>query len=366
MRRADRPIVSPAALWAASFGYWTLSGLLSAANYHNMAALDGAPVTWAHALRTSLVATWLWVPLTVFIFWLAGRYPIERGDWRRGVAIHAVGGIVVVLARAVLIYAGDPWVGWYERPPTFLSVLWTSVDHNLLLYWLFVGLAHGLHQARRSRERALHASQLETQLARARLTALSAQLHPHFLFNTLHSLSELVHRDAAAADRVIVSLSELLRRTLAADDSPEVRLADDLELLEPYLEIEQLRFGDRLEVRWDVDPAAHDVWVPRWILQPLVENALRHGLAPRAAPGQLVITARRRGERLLLEVRDDGVGLPAGLAPGIGLANTRARLAHLYGAAARLTLEPAPGGGTCARLDLPARRSVAPALREAA
>jgi signal transduction histidine kinase len=350
-------MVTPAALWAASFVYWTLSGLLSAANYHNMAALDGSAVTWAHALRTSLVATWLWVPLTVFVFWLAGRHPIERGQWRRGVAIHLAGGLAVVLIRAVSIYVGDPWVGWYTHPPTFLAVVWTSIDHNLLLYWLFVGLAHGLHAARKSRERELDQSRLEAQLAQARLETLAAQLHPHFLFNTLHSLAELVHRDAARAERMIVSLSELLRKSLADDATAEMRLADELELLEAYLEIEQIRYGERLRVHFDVDPEAGAQAVPRWILQPLVENALRHGLEPRAAPGRLEIAAARRGEQVVLEVRDDGVGLPPGAPPrlGIGLGNTRERLFRLYGDAASLSIERRAEGGTTVRLELPWR-----------
>jgi two-component system, LytTR family, sensor kinase len=353
----SRPVARPAALWAASFAYWTLSGLLSALSYHAMADFGGGPVTWGRALGVSLAATWPWAPLTVGIFWLARRRPIERHDWARGVAIHALGSGAVVLLRALTIYLGDPWVGWYARPPSFGDVLVTSIDHNLLLYWLFVGVAHGLHSARRGREHALRASRLEAQLTRARLAALAGRLHPHFLFNTLHSISELVHRDANAADQMIVRLADLLRRTLRADDGPEVRLAEEIETLEAYLDIERLRFGDRLSVAWHVAPDALELSVPRWSLQPLVENALRHGLAPRAAPGTLSISARRRLDRLVLEVRDDGVGVAPQARPGVGLGDTRTRLRELHGDAAALVLEPAPGGGTCARLELPARAS---------
>jgi two-component system, LytTR family, sensor kinase len=347
----------PALVWVASFAWWSVGGLLGAINYHQMSRLDGGGVTWAHALRTSMVASWMWAPLTVAVLWLARRHPIERGSWGRAIAIHVAGSAVVVLLRAIMIYAGDPWVGWYQSPPPFGSVLVTSVDHNLLLYWMFVGIGHAMLLARRSRERALRESRLEAQLAQAQLGALEAQLHPHFLFNTLHSLSELVHRDVEAADRMIVRLSELLRRTLASSPGQRVALREELDLLAPYLEIEQLRFGDRLSVEWAIEPAALPARVPHWILQPLVENALRHGLGPRAAPGRLRIAARVDGGRLALEVSDDGVGLgrPAErtAGSGVGVANTRARLRQLHGDQGRFELAPAPGGGARATIEIP-------------
>ncbi|MFT3765062.1 MAG: histidine kinase [Minicystis sp.] len=348
----------PAALWAASFLWWTSSGLLSAINYHQMSGLDGTVVTWGHALRTVLISVWGWVPLTVAIFWLARRHPIERAAWGRAVAVHAAGGAGVVLLRAAVVYGANRWVGWYDSQPSFGSVLVTSIDHNLLLYWMFVGVAHARYFARSSRERALHASRLEAQLTQARLTVLEAQLHPHFLFNTLHSLAELVHRDVEAAERVIVGLSEILRKTLDGGTAHEVPLRDELELLAPYLEIEQVRFGDRLSVDWDIDPAALDARVPHWILQPLVENALRHGLGQRAAPGRLHITARAAGRRLEIEVRDNGAGLPAGWEArrGVGLANTRARLRELHGDDQRFALAPAKDGGAVATIDIPLER----------
>jgi len=350
-------------LWAAAFAWWTASGLVSAANYHQMAAADGAAVGWDHALRTSMVGSYLWAPLTVAIFWLTRRYPIERQRWRSSLGVHVAGCIALVVVRAVTIAGFNPWVGWYDRPPEFGSVLVTSFNNNLFLYWMFVGVAHALHYAHRVREREYETSRLEAQLAQARLDALRAQLHPHFLFNTLHSLSELVHRDVDAADRMIVRLSELLRRALDPRAEHEVALRDELALVAPYLEIEQMRFGDRLTVAWEVAPEALDARVPQLILQPLVENAVRHGLAARAAPGRVVIAARVAAGRLALEVRDDGVGLGHAGAPGagVGLSNTRARLRQRYGTDHGFALTASPDGGTVAAIDIPLSRGEAAA-----
>lgn len=354
---ADRSLLGGrGVLWAAALLWWTLHGLVSAVNYHQMSALDGQPVTWEHALRTSLIGVSLWVPLTVAIFWFARRFPIERGRWRRGVLIHLLGGVAVALLRAAFIAIGNRWVGWYHRPPPFFSVLLSSFDYNLFLYWLFVGVAHALHLAQRDRLR-------EAQLMRARLDALRAQLHPHFLFNTLNALAELVHRDADAAERVILDLGGILRQTLAAEQEGPLR--DELALVRAYLDIEQVRFGDRLLVRWDIPADTQDLLVPRLLLLPLLDNAVRHAVAGRSTSGQVAISAAVEGGALRLVVRDDGPGpgattghWPASGA-GVGLRNTRARLAELYGAAQRFSLRPGPEGGAEAEVVLPARRAVA-------
>jgi two-component system, LytTR family, sensor kinase len=202
----------------------------------------------------------------------------------------------------------------------------------------------------------LNAIQLEAQLSDARLRTLQAELHPHFLFNTLHAISTLVHTKPELADRMISRLSDLLRLTFDRSGANRVPLQQELEFLQKYLEIEQIRFQDRLTVNFDIDPDTLDAEVPRLILQPLVENAIQHGIAPRSGPGHVQVAARREEGRLWLEVRDDGVGLNAGararLRSGIGLANTRDRLACLYGERHRLDFSDG-GPGLAVRIEIP-------------
>jgi LytS/YehU family sensor histidine kinase len=211
-----------------------------------------------------------------------------------------------------------------------------NFDWEMMTYWAVVGLSHALDFHRESQERALTAAQLEARLAEAQLQALQRQLHPHFLFNTLHTISTLMHRDPDAADEMLERLSDLLRITLDRISVQQVRLEDELEFVEKYLEIERARFGERLRVQFAVDPTVLDAWVPTLLLQPLVENAVRHGIAPKVGGGMLHIVADRDGDRLRLVVRDNGHGLPAdtlhAFNKGVGLSNTRSRLEHLYGA----------------------------------
>ena len=209
-------------------------------------------------------------------------------------------------------------------------------DWEMITYWALVGLSHALLYYRESRGRALRAAQLEIKLAESQLTRLQQQLHPHFLFNTLHAISALMHRDVEAADRMLMRLSDLLRMTLENLGQLEVSLQTELDFLEKYLQIEQTRFADRLTVRFDVQPETRDIRVPSLLLQPLVENSIKHGVAKKAGVGHIDISARRDGDKLLIEVRDDGAGLSedalTALQKGIGVSTTRARLQHLFGA----------------------------------
>jgi two-component system, LytTR family, sensor kinase len=206
----------------------------------------------------------------------------------------------------------------------------------MMTYWAIVGLSHALVYHGESRARAVRAAHLERKLVEAQLNVLQQQLHPHFLFNTLHAISSLMRIDVEAADRVLMQLSDLLRLTLEHLGQHEVALAADLEALSKYVQIELTRFGDRLSVRYDVQPEALDARVPSLLLQPLVENAIKHGVARRTGPGHILVAARRDGDKLRLEVRDDGVGLSedalTALQKGIGVSTTRARLLHLFGA----------------------------------
>jgi LytS/YehU family sensor histidine kinase len=231
-----------------------------------------------------------------------------------------------------------------------------------LHYWALVGLLAGVEMHRVLRERERAAARLETELAHARLATLRARLQPHFLFNTLQSIALLIPREPAVAQRMTVHLGDLLRAAFARTDEQECTLGDELALVRAYLEIEAQRFRDRLTIRWDVSDAPLDARVPDLLLQPLVENALRHGLWPQAGHGTLLVRARRAGgsragPRLILRVEDDGAGLPPGWADGAhdgtGLGATRARLLALYGADASLRVRPAAPRGTCVTVALP-------------
>jgi LytS/YehU family sensor histidine kinase len=260
----------------------------------------------------------------------------------------------------VLVFVFDRWLAFYDVPPRFSEVLVHSVYNNLFFYWLQAGVAHAIVFSARERKRERMAAELERELTRAELDALKSKLHPHFLFNTLHSISALVHLDPDAADRMIARLSELLRQVLVHAATQEVPLSEELHGLRPYLEIEQVRFGDRLCVVENVDKDTLEAMVPHLVLQPLVENAVRHGIAPRAAPGRVTIAARREGDMLRLSVCDDGVGLRAGAGAetgGLGIATTQARLRRLYGVHQALTLGPSPEGGVATSLMVPFHRA---------
>ncbi|MCY1036098.1 histidine kinase [Corallococcus sp. BB11-1] len=341
--------------WAAAFAYWTLAGLAGASEDHSVRG-----VSWSHALFTSLSAHLLWVPLSVAILQLGLRFPLERRRWASRVALHLGGVLVIASIRATIIFSLDPWVGWYDVRPPFENVLMHALLSNPFIYMTVLGVAHALYYADQLRLR-------ETQLARAQLHALKAQLHPHFLFNTLHSISALVHRDPDGSERMIARLSDLLRGALDAAATEEVSLQDELRALQPYLDIQGVRFADRLTVKQDIAEDALAAHVPHLVLQPLVENAIQHGIAPGTEPGTVTLVARRAGAELHLEVRDDGVGLqeaPADVSRstggGRGLSITRERLVQLYGGAHRLELRDAVGGGTTVALALPFHTEPAP------
>jgi LytS/YehU family sensor histidine kinase len=227
---------------------------------------------------------------------------------------------------------GRAFAWWSEAQRAALL----NLDWEMMTYWAIVGLSHALLYYRESRDRELRASQLETRLVEAQLKTLQQQLHPHFLFNTLNAISALMHRDVAAADRTLVRLSDLLRLTLERLGEHEVTLNEELDFLRKYLDIERTRFADRLYVQFEIEPATLDALVPTLLLQPLVENAIKHGVARKAGAGHIEVSARQENDKLWIEIRDDGVGLSedafTALHKGIGVSTTRARLEHQFGA----------------------------------
>lgn len=353
-------------LWLAAFVGWTAYALVFAVQVVGMSEKMGEPYLWPDVLRTSLVGMWGWVPLTVALFWLVSRFPIRRGQALHACAVLMLGAFAAVLARAVFIYLLDPWVRWYDAPPSFWGdVMPTSLQNNLLIAWIMMGLAHAVLYFDRAHAQERLAAELQARLAQARLDAIAAQLNPHFLFNALNSIAELVHLDADRADRMLVALSALLRRSLDSSRLQWVGLREELELLGQYLDIEKVRLGERMHVQWHVAEECLDEAVPPLLLQPLVENAIVHAIARRVRPGSVRIGAALVAGALRLEVEDDGAeGLPDVEGHGIGLANTRARLEALYAGDATLSVEATPAGGTRVVLRLPRLQGSAARLRQ--
>ncbi|HEV2146194.1 MAG TPA: histidine kinase [Longimicrobiaceae bacterium] len=320
----------------------------------------GGTVTVSDAAAIGAATALAWAATILGMFWLARRFPLVRGRVLQAVGVH----LAAALLRALAWLPFSAFVSLYlvGEPPPFpwrralVPVLYSEV----VSYVLVLGTIYAVQYYERLRDREMDAARLAGHLAEARLSSLKMQLNPHFLFNTLHSVSTLMHRDVEAADEMLARLSVLLRLSLQHHDTQEVTLQQEMEFLVPYLEIEQIRFRDRLTVRTHLARDTLAARVPHLILQPLVENAIRHGIAPRAGPGTVEVSVERVDGALRLVVQDDGVGVGAsegGRGTGVGLSNTRARLQALYGEAHRFAVEPAPGGGTRVTVSIPMREN---------
>jgi two-component system, LytTR family, sensor kinase len=364
--------------WRWVFGVATVLSLFSFLQAYRLTLLTSKPGMEVEAGKLIVLNLALWyVPALLIpaIVWAARRFPFDTGHKVRAVLAHSIGALTfagvhflgMMSVRFLLSADGGKWpsVPWSR----FLQArLLEQLDWSLMVYAVVVGVSHAIAFYHESQERKLKAAQLETRLVEARLKTLEAELHPHFLFNTLHAISTLVHRDPEAADRMISRLSDLLRITFDRTGEPKVSLKEEIEFLQKYLDIEQTRFQDRLTVSVNVDPEALDGEVPRMILQPLVENAIKHGIAGRNGGNQIHIAAGREGDRLWMQVRDNGVGLQVrtlkALRTGVGLSNTRARLDCLYGRLYRLEFTD-KHGGLSVLIEIPFQR-VTPAGRPAA
>ncbi len=350
--------------WLSIFGCFTLVGLMFAGQWYVGYRANGYPVTWLQVLTWALTEWELWALLSPFILLLARRFYIDRQNRGRTIPVHLGLGLGFSFIHIVLHAAAEQWATWAWTPNEHMSFtssiyyLSTKKFHlNLLTYFVIVGVSHAVEYYRRYQERERTAALLEAQLSRAQLQALKMQLHPHFLFNTLNTISALIHRDPRAADRMVARLGDLLRLTLDNHGVEEVTLKEELEFLAKYLEIERTRFHDRLSVYMEIEPESLDARVPNLLLQPLVENAIKHGISARPGAGHIELTARRENGMLLLSVRDDGIGLPPDWLTcgqsGVGLTNTRARLAQLYGARHTFSLTNIAGGGLEVAITIP-------------
>jgi signal transduction histidine kinase len=341
-KRAEAGLLKGWPLWALVLGIATALGVFSSFLAYRLTLTVGRDASFWRALVLLNVAYWyIWALFSPAIVWMARRFPFERQRWGRALAVHGVGVTVCSLTHIAAVEAIRYWLFAAHLPPGFSW--WMAVerstlqnfDWEMMTYWAIVGVSQAVFYYGEAQDRRVRQAQLETRLVEAQLQALQQQLHPHFLFNTLHAISTLMHRDVEAADRTLARLSDLLRITLERVGLQEVTLEQELEFLRKYLQIEQTRFQDRLTVRFEVEADALDGLVPNLLLQPLVENSIRHGIGPRSGPGWIEVSARRTGDRLWLEVSDNGAGLSqdafTALQSGIGLSTTRVRLHHLYG-----------------------------------
>jgi sensor histidine kinase YesM len=320
-------------------------------------AIFGARIEWWRPFLINLLGYQFWWLLTPLVLEVGRRFPLEaRG---RSLLVHALAALAVPVLYLTLCHVFVfQWLrSEAYRPMTSAAQFALTVAGNLhlevLTYVAIVGIQAGLRILRQRQEDQLRAARLETRLAEARLLALRMQLQPHFLFNALNGVSALIHEDPEAADSLLARLADFLRLGLDTSGRNEVPLSEELEFLRLYLEIEAIRFEDRLKVTIEVPRELLSTRVPCLILQPLVENAVRHGIARREEPGRIQVRAQRANGRLRLVVRNDGPALADGTRDGIGIGNCRARLEQLYGTEARLRLDDDPGGGVVAELTLP-------------
>ena len=344
--------------WTLVFGFWTLLALSYTVSSVVSALNEGMQPSWTRALAWNLIDFYLWMALTPLVIRL-GR--LGARDWHRFWALHIPCSLLVAGVQTTLMLVLFWWLcgpGTHSQVTTLGGYLRMESVYKyhlaLVTYWILLAVLRGMDSRRRLKDERLRNAQLETQLVQSQLQALRMQLQPHFLFNTLNAISALALSDPAQARLMIARLSDFLRLTLEERHAPQVPLSRELQFLECYLGIQQVRFQDRLATQLDVASDTVNAAVPNLILQPLVENALRHGLLAKPGGGTLRISSRRDGDRLHLRIDDDGLGLPPrGPTEGIGLGNTRTRLRMLFGTSATLDLTRMPAGGTRVELRFP-------------
>ena len=348
--------------WLALILMCNLFGLIDAFQGYVAANSSGGSIAWSRVYPMSIIGWNLWVLFVPLILRLVRRFPLARDTWRWTIVIFTVVGIVIALARAVIPVLMHFFVIYNSRfLRSYLANKYFDLISDFLLALVVFGLVFTFGQAlnyyKQYRENELKASRLAAQLAQSQLQALKMQIHPHFLFNTLNAISSLQLEDPKAAQKMTARLGDFLRLTLENTGTHEVTLKREIEFLNCYLDIQRVRFGDRLTTTFNIEPESLDALLPNLILQPIVENAFQHGISQRIGPGSITVVAQRSGKALVLQVRDNGPGLTKSdkrpLREGLGVANTRARLEQLYGAACNLELKNAREGGLVVTMEIP-------------
>ena len=335
--------------WLAVVAGWTLLAVFFAVSSSLTYALTYQPPRWGRTFALALTEWYAWAILTPVVAWFGRRLQLRGGTWIRRALILAALGLPIAMVKVAITRMARDVAGVREY------FLLSNLTLHYLIYWGIIAIVHVQAYYRGERERELRASQAEAKLADARLQLLRMQLHPHFLFNTLNAVAEMVHESPAAAEGMITSLSRLLRETLDSGAGDLVPLSRELDLTARYLDIQRARFGDRLDARIDEMPdGVSDALVPVFILQPLVENAIKHGIGAHRGSGRIVVCADRRGPRLVLSVEDDGPGFESDPnRDGIGLSITRERLHAVYGSTHTFHVERSPAGGAAVRVSIP-------------
>ncbi len=358
------------------WGIWTFIGIVFTLQSYFTSFRSEKPAPFFDSFYVQMTWAYLWALATPLVLWAASRLPIERNNWTRSALLHiplsiVLSACITALGHVVLWF----YWGWsmgrpfsFERMGRFVVA---NFSEGIGIYLLIALTSYAFSYHRRYREGQVKTLRLEAQLSQAQLHALKMQLHPHFLFNTLHSISALLSTDTASARKMITRLGDFLRLTLDNSGSQEVTLKQEIEFLSCYLEIERIRFQDRLVTHVNVAHQTLDAKVPNLILQPIVENAIRHGIAPRSTPGLIEIGAEQRNGTLRIQVRDNGPGLPIHRTSenmfqrGLGLANTETRLERLYGAAHLFDFSNSPAGGLVVTLEIPFHKDdIAPVRSE--
>jgi two-component system, LytTR family, sensor kinase len=350
--------------WFLIWAIWTFIGIVFTLQGYFMSYRTERPMPFSEAAYIQMTWAYLFALATPLVLLAAAKLPLERNNWVRNALLH----VPISIVLSVILTALGRVLIWLRygypagRPLTFESITRFVVGNfseGIGIYLLIALFSYAFRYYWQYREGQLRTLQLEAQLSQAQLEALKMQLHPHFLFNTLHSISALLRKDTEAARRMITRLGDFLRLTLENSGAQEVSLQQEMEFLRCYLEIERIRFQDRLVTRMDVAPQVLDAKVPNLILQPIVENAIRHGINPRSTPGIIEIQAKPHNGALRIQVRDNGPGLPAHRSSeilfrkGLGLRNTETRLERLYGAAHLFDLANDPEGGLVVTLEIP-------------
>ena len=352
------------------FAFWTLVGLSFAGQFFISSAQLGRPIPWHTALAHSLSDWYVFAILSYIPIALTRRFSLGDPFRAQNLLLHIIASgsfsVLFVILRAAVgamqAQLEHQAIGFTEISRPLLFKTW---HFNVMIYWVILSVCHALEFYRRYQERQTHTLELEKLLTEARLEALQMQLNPHFLFNTLHAVSSLMHKDVEAADRMIARLSGLLRYALESTNTQEVTLEDELSFLSEYLEIERIRFGDRLQTEFSIAPDTRSLLVPNLILQPLVENAIRHGIETSSAPGRITIVAKQVDNQLCISVSDlCKTERRSSVEPGVGLSNVRSRLEQLYGSSHEFETEYGTTCGFVNRITIPVRKSSATAKNE--
>ena len=342
-------------------GGWTFAAVFLAGHQSLQSYYSENPLSFFSIFKWQIASSLGWFALTPLILRLTKKFPPEGEMFHRNLSILISTGMFIILLQLTINALILPPLGF---PPgrkfeTFTDayrfMFLTNFPWSLLIYFTVLGTIFVTRYYRKFRERELRAAQLEANLARARLQVLKIQLHPHFLFNTHNAISELIHKDPDAAEKTLTNLSDLLRISLEKLDVEEVPLEQELEFLKKYVEIEQTRFRERLKFKMHIAPDTLDAQVPNMLLQPLIENAVKHGITPLKKGGTIELEAARKNGHLLLQITDDGIGAEnaKNLIKGIGLANTKARLLHLYKNNQSLEIESKKDKGFSVKLKIP-------------